>query len=283
MTTTNQDTQAERLDGPIHQWFSLSYSNYLVLHRTMMQSMPVSWQERAVALFEELDAAFPDLERPDSYIVEAATECQYSDLSSADMAELGISHYDGESARDLVGVSVDDDVWVDRKGEEHRSTDRVLVPLLGGDPVPHYNRGRTFIEPVTQRPRPTWTAQVAPFGVTSPAPASQRLEADGPWLLRGGSVPLYRLDRGEVIGIVTSLQCEGEALTAAGVLMPDVQVEDLDGLLPQIELSGDGSVRYDYTADSATAVWSSGTVIAIVLGPYPLFKDVWIRYGESQR
>lgn len=39
---------AERAtNGPIHGFFGLSYSNYLVLPRTLMQSMPVAWQERA--------------------------------------------------------------------------------------------------------------------------------------------------------------------------------------------------------------------------------------------
>lgn len=96
------DERNARLDGPIHSWFGLTYSNYLVLCRSMMQSMPVEWQQRAVELFDELDGAFPDLKRAPSYIVQAARESEYGA--------------------------------------------RVLVPI-GEDPVPHYDRGRTFIEP----------------------------------------------------------------------------------------------------------------------------------------
>jgi hypothetical protein len=118
----------ERLDGPIHGF-------YLVLHRAMMQSMPVAWQQRAVQLFDELDEAFDDIiERPPNFIVTAARECDYSDLTDADMAELGIS-YDEDA-----------EVYHDRAGTEHSPYDHLLVPLPGGDPVPHYNRGRTFIE-----------------------------------------------------------------------------------------------------------------------------------------
>lgn len=113
-----------RLDGPIHLWFGLTYSNYLVLHRSMMQSMPVAWQERAVILFDELDQAFPELERPSSFIVIAAIERDYGDLSDADKKAVDV-----------------------RDGHDHEPWQHVLVPLPGGDPVPHYNRGRTFIEP----------------------------------------------------------------------------------------------------------------------------------------
>ena len=144
-TAVTPEEQMARLDGPIHLWFNLTYSNYLVLHRSMMQSMPVSWQERAVALFDELDGAFPDLDRPESFIVTAATVCRYRDLSTADMADLDVSHTTTGSTVEQAG-----DFYYDRRGDEHHAQDTVLVPLRGGDPVPHYNRGRTFIEPVSR-------------------------------------------------------------------------------------------------------------------------------------
>jgi hypothetical protein len=148
--TTKNDTptitsaeRRERLDGPIHTWFSLSYSNYLVLHRSMMQSMPVDWQERAVALFGELNEAFDGVEQAPSYIVTAATESTYSDLSGADMAALGVTC---ERNNPVLPGDLDD-VYHDRDSTEHGPHDRVFVPL-GDDPVPHYDRGRTFIEGV---------------------------------------------------------------------------------------------------------------------------------------
>ncbi len=129
-------------DEPIHYFFGLTYSNYLVLHRTLMQSMPADWQRRAVAVFEELHAAFAHVDQAENYIVEAAVECEYSDLNDADMAELGVTRSDpGDD-------DPDGEVrYYDRHGNEHQPWERMLVPRKGGDPVPHYNRGRTRVEP----------------------------------------------------------------------------------------------------------------------------------------
>jgi hypothetical protein len=41
---------------PVHSWFELSYSNYLCLPRSVLQSMPEEWQRRFVACLEEMDA-----------------------------------------------------------------------------------------------------------------------------------------------------------------------------------------------------------------------------------
>ncbi len=133
-----------RLDGPIHTHFGLSYSNYQVLHRTLMQSMPVDWQKRMVTCLNELSNAFTHIDHPDAYEVTAAVECTYSDLNNVDMQALGITR-PNEPADDS------DKSWesryYDRDGNEHQGWERVLVPRPGGDPIPHYNRGRTFIEP----------------------------------------------------------------------------------------------------------------------------------------
>ena len=54
---------------PIHSWFELSYSSYLVLPRSILQSMPVEWQRRFVeCLHEARDAAEP-LNMNDRYTV----------------------------------------------------------------------------------------------------------------------------------------------------------------------------------------------------------------------
>lgn len=45
----------------IHGWFGLTYANYLVLHRSILQSMPPSWQREFVALLEELREAARDV------------------------------------------------------------------------------------------------------------------------------------------------------------------------------------------------------------------------------
>ncbi len=39
----------------IHDWFELSYAQYLTIPRSVLQSMPNEWQERFVKCLEELD------------------------------------------------------------------------------------------------------------------------------------------------------------------------------------------------------------------------------------
>lgn len=51
--------------------FGLTYANYLVLHRSLLQSMPLSWQHRFTALMDELDAAFLHVETPRYFTVNA--------------------------------------------------------------------------------------------------------------------------------------------------------------------------------------------------------------------
>jgi hypothetical protein len=57
----------------IHMWFNLTYANYLVLNRSVLQSMPDEWQSRFVACLEELldtvHRSDVDFEFPSSYAV----------------------------------------------------------------------------------------------------------------------------------------------------------------------------------------------------------------------
>ena len=124
-----------RTDGPVHGWFELSYANYLTIPRSLMQSMPVEWQQRMVACLEELDDAFRDVEQAPGYEVQA---CEWLAPYDMDVATLT-----------RAGVTVDDEcsespTYYDRAGNElDGEIGRVAVPIT--DPVPHYNRGRTFI------------------------------------------------------------------------------------------------------------------------------------------
>lgn len=51
-------------DEPIHAAFGLSYASYLVVPRTVLQSMPIEWQARFVALMNETHERFPGWEPP---------------------------------------------------------------------------------------------------------------------------------------------------------------------------------------------------------------------------
>lgn len=55
----------------IHTWFGLTYSNYLVLPRAVLQSAPDEWQERFVQMLGELNDMYGHLDWPDSYRVMA--------------------------------------------------------------------------------------------------------------------------------------------------------------------------------------------------------------------
>lgn len=57
------------MDEPVHEWFGLSYAAYLVLPRSVMQSMPVEWQRQMVALLEEADESLGHLYGANEYDV----------------------------------------------------------------------------------------------------------------------------------------------------------------------------------------------------------------------
>lgn len=60
----------------IHEYFSLSYANYLVLPRSVLQSMSVDWQEKFVNLLERIpEVIIEDFEPEGGYDVRA----RYSD------------------------------------------------------------------------------------------------------------------------------------------------------------------------------------------------------------
>ena len=48
-----------RQDGPVSGWFELTYAKYLTIPRSILQSMPVEWQERFAACLRELDDTLP--------------------------------------------------------------------------------------------------------------------------------------------------------------------------------------------------------------------------------
>lgn len=61
-------------EEPMHEWFGLSYSSYLVLQRSVIQAMPVEWQHRMVALLEEVEARFDTSHCPPRFSVHARDE-----------------------------------------------------------------------------------------------------------------------------------------------------------------------------------------------------------------
>lgn len=128
----------------IHEWFELSYANYLVLPRTLLQSMPAEWQLRMVSCLEELHTAFRHVPQAEAYEVTAGKEFTLADLSDRQLEYLGYAREDNE----LEGEDAETHYY-NRRGDEISHPDCYRVVWPTDDPVPHYNRGRTRIEPRT--------------------------------------------------------------------------------------------------------------------------------------
>jgi hypothetical protein len=155
-------TELHPTDGPIQDWFELSYTNYQVIPRTLMQSMPIEWQERMVACLEELGAAYQHLEHAQVYKVEAATEDIVGEMTKAELEQAGITEdwYGGKEPPAGAGETElaewqaeheqPEPTYSDADGNELDPSSRVLIPVA--DPVPHYNRGRTYLEPRLSEP-----------------------------------------------------------------------------------------------------------------------------------
>lgn len=59
--------------GPMHTWFGLTYSSYLILPRTLLQGMPEEWQAKLVALLDEMRETYDTSQIEDDYVLRART------------------------------------------------------------------------------------------------------------------------------------------------------------------------------------------------------------------
>ncbi|MFF0009639.1 hypothetical protein ACFYQT_40295 [Streptomyces tibetensis] len=125
----------------VHTYFGLSYANYLVLPRTMLQSMPEGWQVRFVAMLNQLHDAFEHVPQAPTYQVTAGKTLQLNEMTESQLHAAGIDvEGDGED-----GPGPGTRYHRRSDGAELTGDDYGFVP--GKDPVPHYNRGRTRVEP----------------------------------------------------------------------------------------------------------------------------------------
>lgn len=61
-------------NGPVWNWFGLSYAAYLVAPRVVLCAMPQEWQERFVALMEEAEEYVDFSKIDDNYAVNLRSE-----------------------------------------------------------------------------------------------------------------------------------------------------------------------------------------------------------------
>ena len=64
-----REQDGQYVEPPIHAWFGLTYASYLVVPRSVLQEMPVEWQEKLVALMEELQDSVDQEKVDDNYTV----------------------------------------------------------------------------------------------------------------------------------------------------------------------------------------------------------------------
>jgi hypothetical protein len=141
-------------DGPIHEYFELTYADHLVKNRTLLQSMPLEWQEPFVALLRQLDDAFDHVEKPKGYQVIAGRWMQLDDMTLGELDAAGIQ-MGGEEPD--VGPGEDTRYHRIADGAELEGRDYGFVP--GPNPIPHYRHA--YIEPRLPAPDPT---TFCPFG-----------------------------------------------------------------------------------------------------------------------
>jgi hypothetical protein len=145
-------------NGPVHYYFELSYSTHDVRNRSLLQSMDTDWQERWVALMRELDAAYAHLPN-DQYQIIPCRWTQVGDLTDEQRKEHGITstldnfpdmpedptpeEFDAHEA--AYDKACDAEIFHDRDGNEIDTEQRIAIPVP--EKTPHYQRGRTYIEP----------------------------------------------------------------------------------------------------------------------------------------
>lgn len=119
----------------IHSMFGLTYASYLVLPRTLLQSMPDEWQRDFVALLSQYHAATGDVEQPEVYEVTAGEEIEYGDLTKEQRKALGVSKQKVAEGGPPV--------YYDKFGTEHEHWHRTVLPRP--DPLADYQRGRRTV------------------------------------------------------------------------------------------------------------------------------------------
>jgi hypothetical protein len=155
----NRERHGRCDDQETHRWYGLSYASYLVLPRTLLQSMPGAWQAAFTAMLDDLAAAFAHVPQAAAYQVITGEEHEIGDLTGEMLRLLGIEAVEppwtpgtGSGADPDDDESDSDDrcytsttLYNPEPAEGMSAGTRVLVPAP--DPVPHYRRGRARVEP----------------------------------------------------------------------------------------------------------------------------------------
>lgn len=122
----------------IHGWFGLTYANYLVLPRAVLQSMPDDWQTDFCNLLDELYLEFGQLDWPayDVRVLTRPTDWITPYETCPDCEGTGRRRW-RRACETCEGEG-------EIEGERRYETPEEVG--FRTDPIPHYNRGRTRLE-----------------------------------------------------------------------------------------------------------------------------------------
>jgi hypothetical protein len=79
--------------SPIHEWFELSYAQFLTVPRLVMESMPLDWQLRMARLLRQMDNTFDWRPKEGRYWVKLKDgEGKYCDAPLGDYRRGSVEH-----------------------------------------------------------------------------------------------------------------------------------------------------------------------------------------------
>lgn len=122
----------------IHGWFGLTYANYLVMPRSVLQSMPDEWQAEFVKLLNECREEFEHLDWPHYHVQALRREREY--ILESLCEECGGSGIDEEDEEEEC-ENCDGSGYFDE--DRYETAEEVGFRT---DPIPPYDRGRTKLE-----------------------------------------------------------------------------------------------------------------------------------------
>lgn len=121
---------------------------YVVLPRSLAESMPLPWQQQMAQLLAELHHAYGHLPWPIYRVVPSRTE-RLADLDEEQLAEVGC----------LAEIDADGELrYRDRSGRLIENPERQEVLVSCVDPIPRARASSTSSQPIPtqQAQRPTW-------------------------------------------------------------------------------------------------------------------------------
>lgn len=99
-------------DTPLNDWLAEVDNEYIVLHRTLLQSMPAIWQEKFVALLTLYQIGFMNVEQSALYLVLPAKQVENEIYVVADPVQphnKGIAYVHPEGLDNLVDANETDE------------------------------------------------------------------------------------------------------------------------------------------------------------------------------